>query len=117
MMENYEHHLDRAPVVREVSPEHDGVVTAHDTRALGLAVMSLGGGRAVERDVIDAAVGLDAVAGPGTTVARGGRPLAVVHARDEAGADAAEAAVRAAIAVGDGSAVGVSPPVVAEVLR
>lgn len=115
MMDNYEQHLARAPVIREVFPESDGVVTAHDTRALGIAVMSLGGGRAVESDVIDPAVGLDAVAGPGTAVARGGRPVAVVHARDEASADAAEAAVRAAIAVG-----GTAPPevpTVAEVVR
>jgi thymidine phosphorylase len=61
------------------------------------------------------AVGLDAVAGPGTAVARGGRPLAVVHARDEAGADAAQAAVRAAIAVGDRAPD--ATPIVAEVLR
>jgi thymidine phosphorylase len=115
MMDNYEQHLDRAPVIREVFGETEGVVVSHDTRALGIAVMSLGGGRAVESDVIDPAVGLDAVAGPGTVVARGGRPLAVVHARDEAGADVAERAVRAAIVVGD--SVGASPPVVAEVLR
>jgi thymidine phosphorylase len=115
MMDNYEQHLDRAPVIREVFPETEGVVTAHDTRALGLAVMSLGGGRAVESDVIDPAVGLDAVAGPGTAVARGGRPLAIVHARGEASADAAEAAVRAAIAVGETAPAEV--PVVAELLR
>jgi thymidine phosphorylase len=110
-------HLERAPVVREVFPDEDGVVTAHDTRALGIAVMSLGGGRAVETDVIDMAVGLDAVAGPGTAVARGGRPLAVIHARDEAGADAAQAAVRAAITVGDAGARADVTPIVAEVLR
>jgi thymidine phosphorylase len=39
----------------------------------------------------------------------------VIHARDEAGADAAEAEVKAAIAVGD-SAPNVNP-IVAEVLR
>jgi thymidine phosphorylase len=115
MMENYERHLDRAPVVREVFPETDGVVTGHDTRALGIAVMNLGGGRAVESDVIDPAVGLDAVAGPGTAVARGGRPLAVVHARDDADADEAAAAVRAAIAVGEKAPL--ENPVVAEALR
>jgi thymidine phosphorylase len=115
MMESYGQHLERAPVIREVFPETEGVVIAHDTRALGIAVMSLGGGRAVESDVIDPAVGLAAVAGPGTAVARGGRPLAVVHARDAAGADAAEAAVRAAIAVGETAPPDV--PVVAEVLR
>jgi thymidine phosphorylase len=115
IIENDEQHLDRAPVIREVFPETEGVVTAHDTRALGVAVMNLGGGRAVESDVIDPAVGLDAVAGPGTAVARGGRPLAVVHARDEAGADEAEVAVRAAIAVGETRPPEV--PIVAEVLR
>src|SRR3954469_25513790 len=34
IMDNYAAHLDQAPVVREVFPEEDGVVTAHDTRAL-----------------------------------------------------------------------------------
>jgi thymidine phosphorylase len=115
MMESYEQHLDRASVIREVFPETEGVVTAHDTRALGIAVMSLGGGRAVESDVIDPAVGLDAVAGPGAKVGPGHRPLAIVHARDEAGAEAAAAAVRAAIAVGETAPPEV--PVVAEFLR
>ncbi|MCW2985182.1 MAG: thymidine phosphorylase, partial [Conexibacter sp.] len=116
LMDDPDAHLDRAPVVREVFPEADGVVTAHDTRALGIVVMNLGGGRKVESDVIDPAVGLDAVAGPGTAVARGAAPLAIVHARDEAAADAAEAAIRAAITVGD-SPPTFDPPVVAEVLR
>jgi thymidine phosphorylase len=115
IMDNYDAHLDRAPVVREVFPDEDGVVTAHDTRALGIAVMNMGGGRRVESDVIDMAVGLDAVSGIGTAVARSGRPLAIVHARDEAGADAAEAEVKAAITVGD-SAPPIQP-IVAEVLR
>jgi thymidine phosphorylase len=48
-------------------------------------------------------------------VARGGRPLAIVHARDRASADAAAAAVRAAITVGDSAPE--AQPVVAEVLR
>jgi thymidine phosphorylase len=65
--------------------------------------------------VIDPAVGLDAVAGPGTVVGHAGQPLAVVHARDEAGADAAQAAVRAAITVGETAPS--EAPVVAEVLR
>jgi thymidine phosphorylase len=115
IMDNPDTHLDRAPVIREVFPDEDGVVVGHDTRALGIAVMNLGGGRNVESDVIDMAVGLDAVSGVGTPVARGGRPLAVVHARDEAGADAAAAEVKAAITVGD-TAPAITP-IVAEVLR
>ncbi|HWI72574.1 MAG TPA: thymidine phosphorylase [Baekduia sp.] len=115
IMENPDAHLDAAPVVREVLPDRDGVVTAHDTRALGIVVMNLGGGRKVESDVIDPAVGLAGVAGPGTAVARDGAPLAIIHARDEDDADAAAAAIRAAITVGD--AAPADAPVVAEVLR
>jgi thymidine phosphorylase len=110
-------YLDAAPVVREVFPQREGVVSAHDTRALGIAVMELGGGRAVESDAIDFAVGLDAVAGPGAAVGAGGRPLAVVHARTEDAADAAAAAVRAAIAVGEPGSAVPDVPVVTEVLR
>lgn len=115
IMDDPDAHLEVAPVVREVMAQQEGVVVSHDTRALGLAVMDLGGGRKVESDTIDMAVGLADVAGPGAAVGRGGRPLAVVHARDEAAADAAEAAVRAAIAVGDAKPE--QRPVVAEVLR
>lgn len=115
IMDDPDAHLDLAPVVREVHAEAEGIVTSHDTRALGLVVMELGGGRKVESDAIDPAVGLADVAGPGEAVGRGGRPLAVVHARGEAAAGVAAAAVRAAITVGD------TPreprPVVAEVLR
>jgi thymidine phosphorylase len=115
IMDNSDAHLDAAPVVREVFPDQDGVVTAHDTRALGIVVMDLGGGRRVESDAIDPAVGLADVAGPGDAVARGGRPLAVVHARDEAAADDAARAIRAAITVGDTAPAAV--PVVTEVVR
>jgi thymidine phosphorylase len=115
IMENPDAHLARAPVIREVHAERAGVVTAHDTRALGIVVMNLGGGRKVESDVIDPAVGLDAVAGPGSEVGPGERPLAIVHARDEAAAHAAEHAIREAITIGDAAPADV--PVVAEVLR
>jgi thymidine phosphorylase len=71
-----------------------------DTRALGLVVTALGGNRRREDDVIDPAVGLAAVAGVGDAVGPD-RPLAVVHAASEDAADAAAAAVRAAVEVGE----------------
>jgi thymidine phosphorylase len=108
-------HLAAAPVVLPVEPARAGVVTAHATRDLGLVVTELGGNRHVETDSIDHAVGLDAIAAPGERVGPGEKPLAVVHARDDASAQAAAAAVRAAIAVGD-SAPPV-PPIVTEELR
>lgn len=117
-MECYAEHLERAPVIRHVQAERDGVVTAHATRDLGLAVVVLGGGRTADGQAIDHAVGLDAIAAPGTPVGPGdAAPLAVVHARDEATADAAEAAVRAAISIGEAGTAPTDPPVVQEVLR
>lgn len=95
-------HLAPAPVVRPVHPESAGKVRAHATRDIGLAVIGLGGGRRTDKDAIDHRVGFSAVAGVGEEVGpgTGDRPLAVVHARTEDEADAAAAAVRAAITVG-----------------
>jgi len=92
--------LPVAPVQRAVPAPREGVVAAMDTRALGLAVVALGGGRRVPGDAVDARVGLAAVRPRGTRVAAG-EPLAVVHAASEAAADAAVAAVQAAISLAD----------------
>jgi thymidine phosphorylase len=99
-MERPGEHLAAAPVVRAVEPERAGVVQAMDCRAVGLVVTGLGGNRAKESDVIDPAVGLSQIAEVGADVGPD-RPLAVVHARDQAGFEAAERALRAAVRVGD----------------
>jgi thymidine phosphorylase len=99
-MERPGEHLAAAPVVRAVAPERAGVVEAMDCRAVGLVVTGLGGNRAKESDVIDPAVGLSRIAGVGAVVGPD-RPLAVVHARDEAGFEAAERALRAVVRVGE----------------
>jgi thymidine phosphorylase len=103
LVEVPDRHLPRAPVVAEIEPASPGVVSAIDVRAVGIAIVSLGGGRAREDDIVDHAVGLTEVAGPGERVEPGGRPLALVHARDEEGARRAADAVRSAFAVGDGA--------------
>jgi thymidine phosphorylase len=92
--------LPEATVIREITAERDGYVTAIDGEALGLAVVALGGGRQIETDKIDPAVGLSDVAGLGMRVARG-QPIARVHAGREGLADRAVAAVRAAITLGE----------------
>jgi thymidine phosphorylase len=94
-------YLRTAAVTIAVEPERAGVVTAHATRDLGLVVLDLGGGRHRDGEAIDHAVGLSEIAGLGDDVAPGGRPLCVVHARDDDAAAAAAEAVRKAIAVGD----------------
>ena len=55
--------LPRAPVQRPLPSPRDGVVAAMDTRAIGLAVIALGGGRARAGDAIDPRVGLSDVRG------------------------------------------------------
>jgi thymidine phosphorylase len=82
-------------------PERSGVVTQVDVRAVGLAVVALGGGRRHEAEDVDHAVGLTEVAAPGEQVGAAERPLALVHARTPEEADAAVAALRAAFTVGD----------------
>jgi thymidine phosphorylase len=94
-------HLPAAPLTVEAAPEEAGVVRAVDVRAVGLAVVALGGGRTREDDPVDHAVGLTDVAAPGEEVAPGGRPLAVVHAQDELSARRAVDALRAAYRLGD----------------
>ena len=92
--------LPVAPVQRPVPAPRDGFVTHIDVRALGLAVVALGGGRARSGDVVDPRVGLAAVAAPGES-RRAGEPLAWVHAPDEATAAAAAAAVLRAMTLAD----------------
>ena len=104
-------HLPAAPVQVAVAPAGQGFVRALDTRALGVAVMRLGGGRRRATDAIDHAVGLSDVASIGEAVGPE-RPLCQVHARHDEDARLAAAAVRAAISVGEAAAA--APPPVYE---
>ncbi len=91
--------LPEPNVIREVPAKSQGYVTAIDGEALGLAVVALGGGRQVESDVIDPAVGLSGIVRLGDQIDPT-TPLAVVHAGREDAARRAEQAVRAAIKIG-----------------
>jgi thymidine phosphorylase len=101
LLERPDDHLPAAPVTVEANPDRPGVVAGIDVRAVGLAIIDLGGGRRREDDAIDHAVGLTEVAAPGEQVGSQGRPLAIVHARDEDSAARAADALRAAFRVGD----------------
>jgi thymidine phosphorylase len=73
--------LRPASITRAVHPAESGTVTAVSLRQLGLAVVSLGGGRRRMSDDIDHSVGLAKLAGFGDEVGPD-RPLAIVHAAD-----------------------------------
>ncbi|MCL4697943.1 MAG: thymidine phosphorylase [Burkholderiaceae bacterium] len=90
-----------APVQREAPALRDGCVARIDVRALGLAIVALGGGRRHGGERIDPRVGLTHLATPGQHVTAGA-PLARVHAADAESAAAAVVAVQAAYRIGEG---------------
>ncbi|WP_282026616.1 thymidine phosphorylase [Limimaricola cinnabarinus] len=100
MAENWRAHLPKAPVIREVTAREAGHLSAIDGEALGHAVVGLGGGRKVETDRIDPAVGLSQVARLGAKLSAGDL-LARIHAATEAEAERAEAALRSAVTIGE----------------
>ncbi|AYD45903.1 MULTISPECIES: thymidine phosphorylase [Yersinia] len=99
-VERYDSYLPAAMLSKPVFTEQSGIITAMDTRALGMAVVSLGGGRRRATDPIDYSVGLTDMARLGATV-DGQQPLAVIHANNEDDWQQAADAVRAAITLGD----------------
>jgi thymidine phosphorylase len=91
--------LPEAPLSAAVHGQ-TGIVAGIDTRALGLAVVALGGGRTRSDQAIDAAVGLSALAGRGDRVSAS-QPLCLIHARDAGGLEAARAMVLGAYTIAD----------------
>lgn len=110
LMENPGKYLDAAPVARPVFAKEKGFLQAMDTRAVGVAVVELGGGRKRADQDIDLAVGLSAVAQIGDELG-GETPLAIIHARDEAAFGRAAESIVAAITIGD------KPPILAPVVN
>ncbi|TVS12514.1 MAG: thymidine phosphorylase [Wenzhouxiangella sp.] len=100
ILSSYPERLPRAPVIRPVTAQKAGRIQSLDMRAVGLIVVGLGGGRRRAADRIDPAVGLSDLASPGQTVDQQ-RPLAIVHARSDADAEAAVQAVRAAVTIAE----------------
>ena len=92
--------LSRAPVVAPFVAPHAGVVAALPPRAIGHAIIALGGGRTRVEDVVDPAVGIVFHARVGDRV-DAGQPLATVHARDAASLAACRATLARVLRVAD----------------
>lgn len=99
MGDDWRTHLPKARVVGDVGAPEAGYVTAIDGEALGLAVVEMGGGRRVETDRINPAVGLSDVVRLGAKVTRD-QPLCTIHAASDEDAEVAAQAVLAAITIG-----------------
>ena len=103
-IERWRDRLPAARVMVDVYPADAGFVGRIDTRALGEAVVRLGGGRLRQTDKLDLAVGLSDIAPLGER-ADHARPLARIHAASDEAARAIAAQVRRAFVLTD------TPPV------
>jgi thymidine phosphorylase len=99
-----ESYLAKAPMTVPFKASRSGVLAAEKTRAIGLIVVDLGGGRRKTTDKVDMGVGLSGFLPVGTKVAAGDT-LALIHAKDEADAARAAQALDDAITIAD-----VAPP-------
>lgn len=92
-------HMPKAPIVRDVYSDHEGVVQSIDARFLGMSVIEMGGGRRVATETINYAVGLTNLLGK-TDKVDAKTPIARIHAADEAGFNQAKTLVKAAYRIG-----------------
>ncbi|MEN7460885.1 thymidine phosphorylase [Pantoea dispersa] len=99
-IEQMDRYLPAPMLSKAVYADRPGIVSAMDTRALGMAVVALGGGRQRASDSIDYSVGLSDMITLGSEV-NAQQLLAVIHAASEAQWQQAAAAVKAAITLSD----------------
>lgn len=83
ILENSHVHLPKANIVRPLFPSEQGWISGMDTRAVGMAVVALGGGRTRSQDPINYAVGLSDIVKVGDKVDNA-TPIAMIHADSEA---------------------------------
>ncbi|WP_280562970.1 thymidine phosphorylase [Chromohalobacter sp. 48-RD10] len=110
LAERPEHYLAPAPFTTDVVAPRTGTVNAIDTRALGLGVVELGGGRRNAGDTIDHRVGLSQIAALGQRV-DAGQPLLRLHAASQANAEAIQRQLEAAFTLGEESSVAPASPI------
>ena len=92
--------LPQPALIKEVKVGREGYIAAMDTEALGYAAQAMGAGRVQKTDVIDYSVGYILPVRIGDKV-EPDTTLCTLYARNEADALKAEAAIRAAITIGD----------------
>ena len=92
--------LPQPALIKEIKVSQEGYITAMDTEALGYAAQAMGAGRVQKTDQIDYSVGYILPVRIGDHVTAD-TTLCTLYARNEADATKAEAAIRAAITIGD----------------
>jgi pyrimidine-nucleoside phosphorylase len=92
--------LPQAKAVEVFSASEGGLVERVEPRAIGEAIVAMGGGRRVVTDSVDPSVGFVITVKPGDRIERG-QPIASVFARDADGIALGMDALRRAIVVGE----------------
>lgn len=80
LMETPNKHLPQAAIITDIKAEHEGIITAIDTRAIGIGLVAMKGGRSRSQESIDPAVGICHMPTIGQAISRG-QTLATVHAQ------------------------------------
>jgi thymidine phosphorylase len=93
-------YLSRRLVIKEFRAARSGYLSRMNARAIGVALIDLGGGRRRTTDTIDVGVGFWGFCPVGTKLATGDI-IAMVQANDEAAADRAVAALEQAVFIAD----------------
>ncbi len=100
--------LPRAPVIRPIAADRDGILAGVDAEAIGLASVALGAGRLHKGDPIDPAVGIVIRPKIGDRLVAD-EPIGEIHARGEDDAHEASRRVLASLVVGETAS---APPLI-----
>ena len=100
LLENPDAHLSEAPCIVDLPAGASGFASAIDARALGHAVVQLGGGRLRQDDELDLSVGLDRIARVGQAL-EPDTPLLRIHAPNRESADRIGVSVRNAFVLSE----------------
>ena len=93
-------YLVSAPVIREITAQHNGWIESVGAKEIGMSVVVLGGGRTQPGAPVDWRVGVNQIPSVGDKV-ESSTVIARIHAASEDAANIAEQRIRAAISIGE----------------
>jgi thymidine phosphorylase len=88
LLTNSENRLPKAKIIKNITAPTAGYIGTMNTRAIGMALVEMGGGRVDHNQSLDYSVGFSDIKPKGTKVAEGD-VIAIIHAKDEAQASQA----------------------------
>jgi thymidine phosphorylase len=97
-IENYSNYLPSASCVYELKAEESGFISEINLRAIGQAVIELGGGRKQQSDLLDLSVGFDEIIEIGEVV-KPGNTLCRIHGKDENAVHSVSKNIRSAFTI------------------